>query len=182
MNLGEIVLSEISVSYGPPYIVFYWGKNLEGDKANCLIIPDESPIRIQSSAEEQKSSVTYEVCLIDGNLVGFSQRSRALNWWAFWDDESLFQELTAQQCHDVEDASQMTLAVMRYIKGQWNIPSKVKAVIRLEGSISRSFQSVYHCRNCCSYTSCECSLQELTVDNCVAHFWVLFISYLQCCY
>lgn len=46
MNLGEIVLSEMSVSYGPPYIVLYWGKNLMGNKANCLIIPDISSIGI----------------------------------------------------------------------------------------------------------------------------------------
>lgn len=26
MHLGEIVLSEVSVSYRLPYIVFYWGK------------------------------------------------------------------------------------------------------------------------------------------------------------
>lgn len=34
--------------------------------------------------------------------------------------------------------------------------------------------SQYHCRNQCSYTSCECSLQKQVVDSCVTHFWVLF--------
>lgn len=62
---------------------------------------------------------------------------------------------------------------MRYIKGQQNIPWKVKA-IRLEGYLSKSFQSVYHHMNNCSYTSHESSLGELIDDNCVTHFWVPF--------
>lgn len=47
MHLGEIVVSEMSVSYGLPYIVFSRGKNPKlGNKPNCLIIPDILPIRI----------------------------------------------------------------------------------------------------------------------------------------
>jgi len=46
MHLGEIVMCEMSVSYELPYIVFYWGINLVGNKTNYLIIPDILPIRI----------------------------------------------------------------------------------------------------------------------------------------